>query len=884
MELWTKKLVVHTVGFSRDHDFQFLDELRKCGTEVGTFRYAEPSDPEDTLCSKLSDLAQSIVSSSCCMAKLYSSFPIKNGPRNTLRHLSSEDVSSLQLPSDMTYETQFTIDMDENHGQINLFGEFGRGSPFPPSNVRIHLDLSHLAPLKKDGQVPSLPSSHKADVNVNLIEGEPDIFFKYLLCLANEVIASSVSLAEHPSQNRNTAFFLRCAFLLRKAKVIQLLVRNDAALSERLGVFVTQLEDMLLGKQVSVARLNDVAQSAAIAKAKPSETISEKQLQKEPLSSSPPPSQSLHAVPFSRGRSRRKANRNQLHEAVLYGSTQLVQNCLTESPHLLLETDEDDETPLAYCAAIGRLNVLGILLCAPNPPLSQTNKNGETPLELAIKGGYWKTTDLLLSYSATLSTQCDRTMLFNHLILHRFFNTAARVISAGLIQIQMNVLQFRLPPQTLEWIMAKEAELALAKAASDSQSENKEKNELELKSNATKFLRKAVENGMVDLVRTLLKEGATPTASLLALCCDAPRGADVADVLLHSGTFHPDDNPNVDNKELENEEDKSKEKEKEKEKDSTNNYDTILFRASEKGLVDLVEVLISHGANVNHQNVNGNTPLWIASCNRRLECMTALLNAGSNPNLCNYRGDSPLMCAVQKNMCSGVEILLAAGALIHYEREPGVDETSVYTPVMVCCRMGHDVLLQRLLTRLSKQRNGQMKVESELKQISVIDGFCPIHAAAEQNYSECITILKQFGADLEMKTSPNNPILGAATPLHIASHYGSVEAAITLLELGANPNSTDIKGRTPLHLAVMSSNANLVRLLKSFKANLIAKDIDGRTASFYRFCLFFFFFDFFWGDEECLFEKFILELNIFLSFFLFSSLFLFSFCSFLFFF
>ena len=35
---WEKKVVVHTVGFSRDHDFEFLDELRKVGTAEGSFR------------------------------------------------------------------------------------------------------------------------------------------------------------------------------------------------------------------------------------------------------------------------------------------------------------------------------------------------------------------------------------------------------------------------------------------------------------------------------------------------------------------------------------------------------------------------------------------------------------------------------------------------------------------------------------------------------------------------------------------------------------------------------------------------------------------------------------------------------------------------------
>ena len=31
---WDRKVVVHTVGFSRDHDFEFLDELRKVGAHT----------------------------------------------------------------------------------------------------------------------------------------------------------------------------------------------------------------------------------------------------------------------------------------------------------------------------------------------------------------------------------------------------------------------------------------------------------------------------------------------------------------------------------------------------------------------------------------------------------------------------------------------------------------------------------------------------------------------------------------------------------------------------------------------------------------------------------------------------------------------------------
>jgi ankyrin repeat protein len=72
-----------------------------------------------------------------------------------------------------------------------------------------------------------------------------------------------------------------------------------------------------------------------------------------------------------------------------------------------------------------------------------------------------------------------------------------------------------------------------------------------------------------------------------------------------------------------------------------------------------------------------------------------------------------------------------------------------------------------------------------------------------------------------------------STALHVAVYYGSVDAAITLLELGANPNSQDSQQRTPLHMAVLQSNCFLARLLKSHKADLGARDKFGRQASYY---------------------------------------------------
>jgi hypothetical protein len=57
---WNRKVVIHTVGFGADHDFEFLDLLRKAGSEEGTFAFADPSKSNDALSSKMNQLLEAI--------------------------------------------------------------------------------------------------------------------------------------------------------------------------------------------------------------------------------------------------------------------------------------------------------------------------------------------------------------------------------------------------------------------------------------------------------------------------------------------------------------------------------------------------------------------------------------------------------------------------------------------------------------------------------------------------------------------------------------------------------------------------------------------------------------------------------------------------------
>lgn len=61
-DVWSgKQLIVHTVGFSPNHEFAFLDALRTKGTDVGMFQFADPNEDDDALFHKLTALAAPIL-------------------------------------------------------------------------------------------------------------------------------------------------------------------------------------------------------------------------------------------------------------------------------------------------------------------------------------------------------------------------------------------------------------------------------------------------------------------------------------------------------------------------------------------------------------------------------------------------------------------------------------------------------------------------------------------------------------------------------------------------------------------------------------------------------------------------------------------------------
>lgn len=71
--------------------------------------------------------------------------------------------------------------------------------------------------------------------------------------------------------------------------------------------------------------------------------------------------------------------------------------------------------------------------------------------------------------------------------------------------------------------------------------------------------------------------------------------------------------------------------------------------------------MIAYADDVNQQDVDGNTALYFATGEAKIEVVRALLRAGANPNLPNHKGELPITMAAREQV-DRVQLLLSFGA------------------------------------------------------------------------------------------------------------------------------------------------------------------------------------------------------------------------------
>ena len=186
-----------------------------------------------------------------------------------------------------------------------------------------------------------------------------------------------------------------------------------------------------------------------------------------------------------------------------------------------------------------------------------------------------------------------------------------------------------------------------------------------------------------------------------------------------------------------------------------------LHVASEYGQFMVVQVLLTHQADINGRDEDDWTPLHLASSDGDSKVARLLLEHGADVNSKTDDGSTPLFYASEISMHLELRLEVAQ-VLLEHGADPGVRSNTGEDSLYVALEKGHQSLAQLLL---------------------------------------------KHGAD------PNTRDANGRTLLHVASEKGHTEVAQGLLELDVDLNSCDNQGLTPLQVALQHGNEEVAEIL-----------------------------------------------------------------------
>jgi hypothetical protein len=132
-----------------------------------------------------------------------------------------------------------------------------------------------------------------------------------------------------------------------------------------------------------------------------------------------------------------------------------------------------------------------------------------------------------------------------------------------------------------------------------------------------------------------------------------------------------------------------------------------LHAASRRGHVDVAQVLLDYGADVNAQDIHDQTPLSWASSEGHLKVVQLLLEHGANVNMQTNYNYTPLHSALESGKLEVVRLLLDHGADVQIRAEDGL------SPFQLATRHGHHDIAQLLLDRGAEREEGGGGEEEE---------------------------------------------------------------------------------------------------------------------------------------------------------------------------
>lgn len=635
-ERWTGPISVHAIGFGRDCDKPFLEEMWKTGAQPGSFRYAEPDENCDMLSRKLTSLFEQCSRFSTVTVQL--KLVALGRPYSPLQLVPTSANDSSVL------EVQFPI------------GENRRGS---------YSCWLEEVPEQGDRRV-LLSSPFDRDVSIAVLDGyglpqykliQRALLGRWFATLTDALAAELLELSNKRAANNSGAMVLQLHARFLEQKIVALMRQvpdgdgNTQATRERLEILERSAAALAEGAAVNAGQLGDLRFGANYLPALPAAARPPQPQLPAPAAAAPAAIVQLGehdeaVVRFSRSpKDVPQLGRSPLQNQLLRllcdwtpaarAALPSVENTTREQ---LLHRDADGNTLLMLAAYCGHRRLLRELLVAAKRELdvdacrayvNATNASPaphETALTLAIKArGFTSCVEALLEAGAQMPS--GRRQALTRFCIDRGFSRTAALLSADSTEEVALVANERMSVEFATFTVHR-----IVRAS------------LQTKANWSSFLTIALRRSAPELVRLVLQTAPPELLPidvfehLWELCvlddtdAEKPRLAELlvehlrklwgaaADSRLRALVNEP----------------------------HPESGDTLLFHAADKGSPQLLALALRLGAHVDAPNKLGNTPLWIA-CERRWPCIVdALLLQGADPNRPNEKGNPPIITICQK--------------------------------------------------------------------------------------------------------------------------------------------------------------------------------------------------------------------------------------------
>ncbi|KAK3586425.1 hypothetical protein CHS0354_017067 [Potamilus streckersoni] len=270
---------------------------------------------------------------------------------------------------------------------------------------------------------------------------------------------------------------------------------------------------------------------------------------------------------------------------------------------------------------------------------------------------------------------------------------------------------------------------------------------------------------------------------------------------------------------------------------------TPLHLSAERGLSNVVKVLLKKGASTAKRDRRGHTPLHYAAMNGHSCVVNILLqhdisqvnkrafsNTKKSKKGSGIRGVTALHYAARQGYVDVADIVIQAGG------EVDIKDSFGQTPLYVASNFGHLDIVRLLVSKganvnitenhgftpshvaVYRQRSDVVKFLAERATIDALDkyGKTPLHIACQKGYTDLVKLLLAHNSNWRLSTYTDN------TVLHYACRYGHAEIAKEFASrdkemLCVKNSKTTRNPKVPFIEALIYSKTEVITMLKSMK-------------------------------------------------------------------